>query len=117
MILECIRTTLLSCQQSRFFQARSHHKTIAAAGRVLMREVGSKESRVNLASTADIQSAAEQVSSEKSETGRFVAKFSTTMPAVEPHKVYGLADLLENFYRRKLPEARSTLAGLEFCQE
>ena len=78
---------------------------------------GSDESRVELTSMADIESVSRDVSSAGSEIGRFVLGLSTKVPAMEPHKVYGLADLLENFYKRKLPEAKSTFAALEFCQE
>jgi len=78
---------------------------------------GSIESRVELHSTADVEAAASELASASSVSGRHLQQLSTNRPALEPHKVYGLADLLENFYRRKLTTPSSSFATLEFCTE
>lgn len=78
---------------------------------------GSTAGLVELTSTGDLAAAASAIADEKSPANHYLGVISTRTPAVEPHKVYGLADLLQNFYRRKLPEAQSRFAMLEFCQE
>jgi hypothetical protein len=77
----------------------------------------SEGARAELRSSADLQAAANELSSASSPAGQYIRKLSTTKPAGEPHKIYGLADLLENFYRRQLPDARSSFAAVEFCEE
>ncbi|MBZ5533440.1 MAG: hypothetical protein LAO20_18580 [Acidobacteriia bacterium] len=78
---------------------------------------GTPEARSELTSTGDMQAAVNELSSPVSVLGNYIQKLATTQPAVEPHKIYGLADLLENFYRRNLPESKSVFATLQFCQE
>lgn len=77
----------------------------------------SADARSELISSGDVKTAIDELSSPSSLVGSYVQKLATTQPPVEPHKVYGLADLLENFYRRNLPESRSVFATLQFCQE
>lgn len=89
---------------------------IACNGRQPIR-CSSAEARSELISTDDVQAAINELSSPSSLVGGYVQKLATTQPSVEPHKVYGLADLLENFYRRNLPESRAVFATLQFCQE
>jgi hypothetical protein len=74
------------------------------------------ESQSNLVSSANFDEAAKQLAGSNSRIAQFINGFSTRTPATEPHKVYGLSDLLQNFYRRSLPQAELPFATLKLCQ-
>src|SRR5260370_24856938 len=78
---------------------------------------GSLESQTELTSVGDLQAAPNTLASPSSAIDHYTRTISTTQPAQEPHKIYGLVDLLENLYRRKLPNSKASFAILEFCEE
>jgi hypothetical protein len=78
---------------------------------------GVDESEVKVSSVPDLALAAREVTDSSSPAGQLLQHLSTRSPASEPHKVYGLADLLENFYRRKLPDSHHAIADLKLCEE
>jgi hypothetical protein len=67
--------------------------------------------------SADYGQAASAAANPQGITSKYVAQMSTDRPAWEPHKIYGFAPLLQNFYKRQLPPTRTTFASLEICQE
>jgi hypothetical protein len=78
---------------------------------------GSSEAITELATIADFNAAATSIVSGQTIGAKYAQSISTRSPANEPEKVYGLGDLLQNFYRRQLPEGKSTFATLEICQD
>ncbi|HXG07846.1 MAG TPA: hypothetical protein VNI77_11040, partial [Nitrososphaera sp.] len=54
--------------------------------------------------------------STKSASLRYVQSLSTINPADEPHRIYGLVDLIASLYSWNLPVRKQNFTFLEFCQ-
>lgn len=78
---------------------------------------GTSESTSTLSTRPDFQAAANAMVTGSTVGASYLNSMSTGTPALEPEKVYGLRDLLQNFYRRQLPEGTAKFATLEICQE
>jgi hypothetical protein len=78
---------------------------------------GTTAASTQLMTTPDFQTAANAITSGQTAGAKYALAMSTRIPASDPEKVYGLGDLLQNFYRRQLPEGASVFATLEVCQE
>jgi hypothetical protein len=78
---------------------------------------GSAESNTQLTTTPDFQAAADAMITGNTQGAKYINAMSTRTPGEDPEKVYGLGDLLQNFYRRQLPIGTSQFAALEVCQE
>jgi hypothetical protein len=78
---------------------------------------GTTAASTQLTTTPDFQAAANAITSGQTAGAKYAQAMSTRSPASDPGKVYGLGDLLQNFYRRQLPEGTSAFATLEVCQE
>lgn len=67
-------------------------------------------------STADFAKTAEMLASDRAEPHGMLTSVSTDNVAVQPHRIYGLRDMIDSFYRRDLPKANQKFATVKACQ-